>query len=128
LLGGILLPFLISFLDISLRSILQADLNGDLLMGLSFTWLVLMYAVGYHFLWKHLLIRKGVNTTELLEKGTLVIILGDFLMYASLFQKTNPLSNIIWAGFYLLLIALFYLLGKRLSSIRLKRLEQGCNF
>lgn len=113
MLGGILLPFLISFLDISLRSVLQADLNGDLLSGMSFVWLVLMYAMGYHFLWKHLLKRKGDDSTELLEKGTLVIIFSDLLMYASLFQMSNPLSNIIWAGFYLLLIALFYLLGKR---------------
>ena len=72
-----------------------------------------MYAVGYHFLWKHLYKRVDGNGIELLEKGTLVIIFGDLLMYASLFQKANSFSNIIWAGFYLLLIALFYLIGKR---------------
>ena len=113
MLGGILLPFLISFLDISLRSILQQDLSGDLLLGLSFVWLFMMYAVGYHFLWKHLHKRMGEDAVELVEKGTLVIIFSDLLMYTSLFQKTNSFSNIIWAGFYLLLIALFYLLGKR---------------
>ena len=113
MLGGILLPFLISFLDISLRSILQQDMEETLLLVLSFGWLIVMYAVGYHFLWKHLYRRVDTDGIELLEKGTLVIILSDLLMYASLFQKANTLSNIIWAGFYLLLITLFYLLGKR---------------
>jgi len=51
--------------------------------------------------------------TKLLELGTLSIISSDLIIYASLYQAGNTLSNLTWAGFYLLLITLFYMLGKR---------------
>jgi len=72
-----------------------------------------MYSVSYFYLWKHFVKREGLELVKLLEFGTLVIIASDLLMYASLYQAGNIRSNFIWLGFYLLLIGLFYLLGKR---------------
>ena len=72
-----------------------------------------MYALAYYFLWKSFSKRAGLEHTKLLELGTLSIIFSDLVIYASLYQAGNVLSNFIWLGFYLLLIALFYLLGKR---------------
>jgi len=72
-----------------------------------------MYGVSYFFLWKHFTQRKEVEKTKLLELGTLSIIFSDLLIYASLYQAGNTLSNFTWLGFYLLLIALFYMLGKQ---------------
>jgi len=113
LLGGILIPFLVSFVDISLRSILQESLSPQPLTYLSFGALLLMYGVSYFYLWQHFIKRKGLELVKLLEFGTLIIIMSDLLMYASLYQASNIRSNFIWLGFYLLLIGLFYLLGKR---------------
>ena len=57
--------------------------------------------------------KDAVEKSKLLELGTLSIIFSDLVIYASLFQAGNTISNLTWAGFYLLLITLFYLLGKR---------------
>ena len=57
--------------------------------------------------------REGLGHQKLLEFGTLLIIASDIMIYVSLFQAGNNLSNFTWLGFYLLLIGLFYLLGKR---------------
>ena len=72
-----------------------------------------MYAVGYFFLWRMFAKRKEIALQKLLELGTLLIIFSDLLMYASLYQAGNTLSNFTWLGFYLLLIGLFYILGKQ---------------
>ena len=61
-----------------------------------------------------MLIKKdAVEKAKLLELGTLSIIFSDLVIYASLYQAGNTVSNLTWAGFYLLLIILFYMLGKR---------------
>ena len=57
--------------------------------------------------------KDALEKTRLLELGTLSIIFSDLIIYASLYQAGNTLSNLIWAVFYLLLITLFYILGKR---------------
>jgi len=57
--------------------------------------------------------KETLEKTKLLELGTLSIIVSDLVLYASLYQAGNTLSNLTWAGFYLLLITLFYMLGKR---------------
>ena len=57
--------------------------------------------------------KDSIENTKLLEFGTLSIIFSDLVIYASLFQAGNTFSNLIWAGFYLLIITLFYILGKR---------------
>ncbi len=113
MLAGILLPFLISFVDISLRSLLKETLTTNPLMYMSFSTLLLMYAVGYFYLWRMFAKRQGLELQKLLELGTLLVILSDILLYISLYQAGNTLSNFTWLGFYLLLIALFYVLGKR---------------
>ena len=82
-------------------------------MFISFSFLLLYYALGYFFVWKMMIKDDTLEKSKLLELGTLSIIFSDLIIYASLYQTGNTLSNLIWAGFYLLLIALFYLLGKR---------------
>ncbi len=57
--------------------------------------------------------KADAQNIKLLELGTLSIILSDLIIYTSLYQAGNTLSNLTWAGFYLLLITLFYMLGKR---------------
>ena len=57
--------------------------------------------------------KDTVDKTKLLELGTLSIIFSDLIIYASLYQAGNTFSNLTWAGFYLILITLFYILGKR---------------
>jgi len=113
LFGGILIPFLVSFVDISLRSLLQETLSADTLMYVSFLSLFMMYSIAYYYLWRHFVQRKGLEHQKLLEFGTLLIILSDIMIYLSLYQVGNNLSNFTWLGFYLLLIGLFYILGKR---------------
>ena len=108
-----LLPFLISFVDISLRSVLKEHLSADVMLFVSFAGLLFMYTLGYYFLWKSFSRRKEIEQTKLVELGTLSIIFSDLIIYASLYQAGNTLSNFTWLGFYLLIIALFYLLGKR---------------
>ena len=108
-----MLPFLISFLDITIRSILAETLIPDHLLSLSFVLLLVMYSLGYFFLWRHFSQRKELEQQKLLELGTLSIILSDLIIYTSLYQAGNVLSNLIWMGFYLLLIMLLYMLGKR---------------
>ena len=104
---------MVSFVDITVRSLLQGSVSSTVLMYLSFTWLILMYATSYFFLWRHFAKRKDLEHLKLLEYGTLSIIMSDMLIYASLFQVGNNHSNFTWLAFYLVLIALFYLLGKR---------------
>jgi len=82
-------------------------------MYLSFTQLLLFYTLAYYFLWRHFSHRNDLDTLKLVEFGTLSIIFSDVVIYVSLFQAGNNISNFTWLGFYLLLIALFYLLGKR---------------
>ncbi len=108
-----LLPFIISFVDISIRSVLQEALSANMLMYLSFSTLLFMYGIGYFFLWRMFAKRREIALQKLLELGTILIIISDLLMYASLYQAGNVLSNFIWLGFYLLLIAFFYMLGKQ---------------
>ncbi|WP_345976392.1 hypothetical protein [Sulfurimonas sp. HSL3-7] len=112
-LGGVLLPLLISFTDITLRTILQEYLSQIPLMVLSFLLLFTLYGFGYYFLWQWIVKKYDGDRTKLLELGTLSVLLSDIAIYASLFQLGNTLSNLIWLGFYLILIAIFYLLGKQ---------------
>ncbi len=111
--GGVLLPLLISFTDITLRITLQDELPADIVLVVSFFLLLVLYTLGYRSLWRWILKRHQTDTTKLLELGTLSIVFSDLLIYASLYQQGNTLSNLIWLVFYLVLIALFYLLGKR---------------
>ena len=104
---------LISFTDITLRLTLQDELSSTIIMLISFSLLLVLYGFGYRSLWHWVLKRHRVETSKLLELGTLSIIASDLIIYASLFQAGNTLSNFIWLGFYLILIVLFYLLGKR---------------
>ena len=112
-LGGVLLPLLISFTDITLRTVLQAYLGPIPLTLLSFLLLFALYGFGYFFLWKWIVKKYDCDRTKLLELGTLSILFSDITIYASLFQQGNTLSYLIWLGFYLILIALFYLIGKQ---------------
>lgn len=82
-------------------------------MFISFALLFILYSIGYHLLWKWVVKKHDVDCTKLLELGTLSILFSDIAIYASLFQAGNALSNLTWLGFYLILIALFYMLGKR---------------
>lgn len=113
LLGGVLLPLLVSFNDITLRTVLQDEIDPLALMVISFSLLIVLYGTGYHFLWKWVVKKPGIDHIKLLELGTLAILFSDLVIYASLFQAGNTLSNFTWLGFYLILIALFYLQGKR---------------
>jgi hypothetical protein len=96
-----------------MRTVLQAYLGPIPLMVLSFLLLFALYGFGYYFLWQWIVKKYDKNRAKLLELGTLSILLSDIAIYASLFQQGNTLSNLIWLGFYLILIALFYLLGKQ---------------
>lgn len=80
---------------------------------ISFTLLLVLYGTGYHFLWKWFAKKTSIDRIKLLELGTLTILFSDLVIYASLFQAGNTLSNLTWLGFYLILIVLFYLIGKR---------------
>ena len=82
-------------------------------MLISFGFLLVYYTLGYFFLWKMMIKKDDLQNIKLLELGTLSILFSDLLIYTSLFQADNTFSNLIWLGFYLLLIALFYMLGKR---------------
>jgi hypothetical protein len=55
---------------------------------------------------------QGLDRTKLLELGTLAIIISDLIIYASLYQAGNNISNFIWSGFYLVLIGIFYIIGR----------------
>lgn len=107
------MPLLISFTDITLRLTLQGELPPTAIMLISFSLLLVLYSVGYRALWQWTLKRHNVETSKLLALGTLSILASDIIIYASLFQAGNTLSNLIWLVFYLVLIALFYILGKR---------------
>ena len=107
------MPLLISFTDITLRLTLQDELSSNLILFISFSLLLVLYGVGYRALWHWVLKRYKVETSKLLELGTLSIIMSDLIIYASLFQAGNTLSNFIWLEFYLVLIVMFYMLGKR---------------
>lgn len=107
------MPLLISFTDITLRLTLQDELPPTVIMPISFTLLLVLYGFGYRALWHWTLKRYNVETSKLLVLGTLSIFASDLIIYASLFQAGNTLSNFIWLGFYLVLIVLFYMLGKR---------------
>ncbi len=107
------MPLLISFTDITLRLTLQDELSPTVIMFISFSLLLVLYGFGYRSLWQWTLKRYKIETSKLLELGTLSIIASDLIIYASLFQAGNTLSNFIWLGFYLVLIVLFYMLGKR---------------
>ncbi len=107
------MPLLISFTDITLRITLQDEISTTPLLLISFSVLFLLYGLGYRALWRWILKRHKVEKAKLLELGTLAIIASDLVIYASLFQAGNTPSNLIWLGFYLILIALFYILGKR---------------
>jgi LPXTG-motif cell wall-anchored protein len=106
-------PLLASFADITLRTVLKETLEPQLLLFVSFGFLLLYYAIGYFVTWKVVINNDTTQKQKLLELGTLSIIGSDLIIYASLYQTGNTLSNLTWAGFYLLLIALFYMLGKR---------------
>jgi len=80
---------------------------------LSFLLLFTLYGFGYRFLWQWIVKKFDNDRTKLLELGTLSILLSNIVIYASLFQQGNTLSNLIWLGFYLILTAMFYLLGKQ---------------
>lgn len=108
-----LLPLLISFTDITLRLTLQDELSPTMILLISFSLLLVLYGLGYRGLWQWCLKRYKGDQTKLLEMATLSIIFSDLLIYASLYQQGNTLSNIIWLLFYLVLIGLFYILGKR---------------
>ena len=82
-------------------------------MVISFGFLLLYYALGYFLIWKMMIKKDTLEKNKLLELGTLSIIFSDLVIYASLYQAGNTFSNLTWLGFYLLLFALFYLLGKR---------------
>ncbi len=82
-------------------------------MLISFGFLIIYYALGYYLLWKMMIKKYDADNIKLLEIGTLSIIFSDLIIYASLYQTGNTLSNLTWLGFYLLLITLFYMLGKR---------------
>lgn len=112
-LGGVLLPLLVSFTDITLRTVLQEYLGQIPLTLLSFLLLFTLYGFGYRFLWQWIVKKFDNDRTKLLELGTLSILLSNIVIYASLFQQGNTLSNLIWLGFYLILTAMFYLLGKQ---------------
>lgn len=108
-----MLPLLISFTDITLRTVLQAYLSQIPLMVISFLLLFALYGFGYFFLWQWIVKKYDRDHTKLLELGTLSILLSNITIYASLFQQGNTLSNLIWLGFYLILTTMFYLLGKQ---------------
>ncbi|MDA3946436.1 MAG: LPXTG cell wall anchor domain-containing protein [Helicobacteraceae bacterium] len=107
------MPLLISFTDITLRLTLQDELSSTIIMFISFFLLLVLYGLGYRALWQWSLKRHKIDTAKLLKLGTVSIIASDLIIYASLFKTGHTLSNFTWLGFYLLLIALFYLLGKR---------------
>jgi len=113
LLGGVLLPLLVSFTDITLRTVLQDHLASAALMVTSFALLLALYTLGYRLLWQWILDKYCVDRIKLLEFGTLLILLSDIGIYGSLFQRGNTLSNLIWLAFYIVLITLFYMLGKQ---------------
>ena len=108
-----LLPLLVSFTDIALRTVLREYLATVPLLIISFMLLFTLYGFGYRFLWQWIVKKYECDREKLLELGTLSVLLSDITVYASLFQQGNSVSNMIWLGFYLVLIALFYLLGKQ---------------
>ncbi len=107
------LPLLVSFTDITLRTVLQETISSQTLVIISFVILLVLYGLSYHLLWKWVLKKYDVETSKLLELGTLTILFSDLVIYALLFQTGNTMSNLTWLGFYLVLIAQFYMLGKR---------------
>jgi len=113
LLGGVLLPLLASFTDITLRTILQEHLEQTPLMLISFGLLFILYTLGYRFLWPWLFNRYDLDRSRLLAIGTFLILLSHATIYASLFQKGNSFSNLVWLFFYIVLITIFYILGKQ---------------
>lgn len=107
------MPLLASFTDITLRTVLQEYLEQTPLMLISFGLLLILYTLGYRFLWSWLFNRYDLDRGRLLAIGTLLIILSDATIYASLFQKENSFSNLVWLLFYIVLITVFYMLGKQ---------------
>jgi hypothetical protein len=79
----------------------------------SFGALLALYTVGYRLLWQWLFNRYDLDRNRLLAIGTLLILSSHITIYASLFQKGNSFSNLVWLGFYIALISIFYILGKQ---------------
>lgn len=107
------MPLLASFTDITLRTVLQEYLEQTPLMLTSFGLLFLLYTLGYRFLWPWLFNRYDLDRNRLLAIGTLLILFSHTTIYASLFQKGNSFSNLVWLLFYIVLITIFYMLGKQ---------------
>jgi len=107
------LPLLASFTDITLRTVIQEYLEETPLMITSFGLLLTLYTLGYRFLWSWLINRYDIDRSRLLAIGTLLILLSHATIYASLFQKENSFSNLVWLLFYIVLITIFYILGKQ---------------
>lgn len=113
MLGGVLLPLLASFTDITLRTVLKEYLEQTPLTIVSFGLLFALYTLGYRFLWPWIFNRYDLDRNRLLAVGTLLILLSHITIYASLFQKGNSFSNLVWLGFYIALLLIFYVLGKQ---------------
>lgn len=113
LLGGILIPFLVGFTEITLRNAVAGFLQQPYLTVASFTFLLAGYFLGFELLWKWLLRHYAFeNPFYLLRLATLALI-GCFLVqFGFLFQPENLFSNLIWLLFFAIAASFFYLIGR----------------
>ena len=112
--GGILIPFMISFFDITLRTVTQEALTPDSLLFISFSLMFMLYSFGYYQLFKWLLKSYDVEAIALRDQIILVTLISDLIIYGTLFNLDNTFSNLIWAGFYLLLLSTFFLIAQKI--------------
>jgi hypothetical protein len=113
--AGIVLPMLIGFTDIVLRTILKTQMASTVILVVSFAVQFLGYLLGFFYLWRWLLSSYRFESTKtLLEGATAALSLITLFFYAFLFQADKMFSNLVWLLFYAAVIFSFYLIGRRL--------------
>jgi len=105
---------MISFFDITLRTVTQEAIAPDTLMFISFGLMFMLYSFAYYQLFKWLLKSYDLEAATVRDQIILVTLISDLLIYASLFNAENSFSNLIWAGFYLLLLMTFFLIAQKI--------------
>ena len=74
----------------------------------------MLYSFGYYQLFKWLLKSYDVEAIALRDQIILVTLISDLIIYGTLFNLDNTFSNLIWAGFYLLLLSTFFLIAQKI--------------
>lgn len=110
--AGFVFPLLFGFTDILLRRLLH-EIDPTLLLGLSFSWLLLFYFFGIKFSLEYLTRQFEIGEKErLFTYANVGFAAVSLLFYASLLSA-SLLSNMIWGCFYLCTIAFFYCLSSK---------------